>query len=100
MHFYYHQHYGLFKKHKYPRETSEIPINIDIDEVAIPRIRRTVQIIPKLFILTGLRNLKLKRCYGKIHDIWCEEEKEKEDFLLPKKTSQELRMLSRSLSVY
>ena len=47
-----------------------------------------MQIIPKLFILTGLRNLKLERCYGKIHDIWCEEEKEKEDFLLPKEKKE------------
>ena len=47
-----------------------------------------MQIIPKLFILTGLRNLKLESCYGKIHDIWCEEEEEKEDFLLPKEKKE------------
>ena len=47
-----------------------------------------MQIIPKLFIVTGLRNLKQERCYGKIHDIWCEEEKEKEDFLLPKEKKE------------
>ena len=47
-----------------------------------------MQIIPKLFILTGLRNLKQEPCYGKIHDIWCEEKKEKEDFLLPEEKKE------------
>ena len=47
-----------------------------------------MQIIPKLFIVPGLHNLKLERYYGKINDIWCEEEKEKEDILLPKEKKE------------